>query len=49
MFLLTDFENLKIKSAKSAHRDMLYVFIRVSDHIYIYIYIYTVFLIKAIK
>jgi hypothetical protein len=43
MFLLTDFENLKIKSAKSAHRDMLYVFIKVSDHIYIYISIFILY------
>jgi hypothetical protein len=47
-FLVTDFMNLKIKSAQSfecAHRDMMYihVFIRVSTRTCINIYIYTVF------
>jgi hypothetical protein len=49
--LVTDFMNLKIKSAlsfKCAHKDRIYmrVFIWISAHIYISIYIYTVFLKK---
>jgi hypothetical protein len=51
MFLVTDFMNLKIKSAQSfrdAHRDRMcvHVFIRVSAHTHINIYIYTIFLKK---
>jgi hypothetical protein len=54
MLLVTDFVNLKIKSAQSfrcVHRDRMYVhvFIRMSAHIYISIYIYTVFLKKIRK
>jgi hypothetical protein len=48
---MTNFINLKIKSTQSfecAHTDSIYVyvFIRVSTHIYISIYIYTMFLKK---
>jgi hypothetical protein len=50
-FLMTDFMNLKIKSAQSfggAHRGRVYVhvFIEVTAGIYMSIYIYTVFLKK---
>jgi hypothetical protein len=52
--LVTDFMNLKIKSAlsfKCAHKDRIYmrVFIWISVHTYISIYIYTVFLKKILR
>jgi hypothetical protein len=48
MFLVTDFVNLKIKSAQSfrdAHRDRMCVHV-FSAHTHINIYIYTIFLKK---
>jgi hypothetical protein len=52
IFLMTDFVNLKIKSAQSfrgAHKGKMYVriFIGLSVHTCISIYIYTVFLKKG--
>jgi hypothetical protein len=53
MLLVTDFVNLKIKSAQSfrcAHRDKvcIHVFLEVSNYTYISIYVYTVFLKKHV-
>jgi hypothetical protein len=54
MLLVTDFVNLKIKSAQSfrcVHKSNMYirVFIGVSTHMYMNIYVYTVSLNKRMK